>query len=175
MGQEYFINDEKLENKIRQLLPSQGGAGAGFDLSASTQIIPIVDLTESAEGSNVRQDLQTAYGYNNSTNHDISNASNTVIINNTGYYKIDGYCSIQTSTSGNKSASFALYDGTTYKGLTEIRGFQTTDVQTLVIPYSYTIFIGAGNSLVGTAGASVILNGVSRQIATIDGILVPLS
>ena len=30
MGQEYFINSQKLEDKIRQSLPSQGGAGAGF-------------------------------------------------------------------------------------------------------------------------------------------------
>ena len=51
VGSEYFINSQELENKVRNLLPSQGGAGAGFDLSASTQIIPIIDLTESAEGS----------------------------------------------------------------------------------------------------------------------------
>ena len=60
MGQEYFINSQQLENKVRDLLPSQGGAGAGFDLSASTQIIPIIDVTESAEGSNLREDLQTS-------------------------------------------------------------------------------------------------------------------
>ena len=52
MGQEFFINSQELETKVRQLLPSQGGAGQGFDLSASTQIVPIIDLTESAEGSN---------------------------------------------------------------------------------------------------------------------------
>ena len=57
MGQEFFINSQDLESKIRKLLPSQGGAGAGFDLSASTQIIPIIDLTESATGSNLRQDI----------------------------------------------------------------------------------------------------------------------
>ena len=60
MGQEYFINSQTLETKVRQLLPSQGGAGAGFDLSASTQIIPVIDVTESAEGSVLRADLQTA-------------------------------------------------------------------------------------------------------------------
>ena len=54
MAQEFFINSETLETKVRQLLPSQGGAGAGFDLSATTQIVPIIDLTESAEGSNIR-------------------------------------------------------------------------------------------------------------------------
>ena len=63
VGSEYFINSQELENKVRNLLPSQGGAGAGFDLSASTQIIPIIDLTESAEGSNVRADLQTALSF----------------------------------------------------------------------------------------------------------------
>ena len=60
MGSEYFINSQELEDKIRQLLPSQGGAGAGFDLSASTQIIPIIDVTPSAEGSQLRVDLQSA-------------------------------------------------------------------------------------------------------------------
>ena len=60
MGQEFIIKSQDLEDKINQLLPSQGGFQAGVDLSASTQIIPIVDLTETAEGSNVRQDLQTA-------------------------------------------------------------------------------------------------------------------
>ena len=60
MGQEFFVKSADLEQKVRELLPSQGGLGAGFDLSASTQIIPTIDLTESAEGSNVRADLQTA-------------------------------------------------------------------------------------------------------------------
>ena len=60
MGQEFIIKSTTLEDKINQLLPSQGGQQAGVDLSASTTIIPIVDLTESAEGSNLRQDLQLA-------------------------------------------------------------------------------------------------------------------
>ena len=68
MGQEFFINCQTLQDKIRAVLPSQGGAGAGLDLSASTTIVPIIDLTESAEGSNVRQDLQTALSFNNITN-----------------------------------------------------------------------------------------------------------
>ena len=46
MAQEFTINSTKLEDKINQLFPRQGGFGAGVDLSASTQIIPIVDLTE---------------------------------------------------------------------------------------------------------------------------------
>ena len=60
MAQEFTINSSAIENKINQLLPSQGGFGAGIDFSASTMVIPIVDLTESAEGGTARQDLQTA-------------------------------------------------------------------------------------------------------------------
>ena len=63
MGQEFFINSQKIEDQIRTLLPSQGGSQAGFDLSASTQIIPIIDITESAEGSNLRSDLQNALDF----------------------------------------------------------------------------------------------------------------
>ena len=58
MAQEFTINSEAIESKINQLLPSQAGFGAGIDFSASTMVIPIVDLTETAEGSGLRQDLQ---------------------------------------------------------------------------------------------------------------------
>ena len=80
MAQEYFINNQTLQSKIDQLLPSQGGAGAGVDLSASTQIIPIVDLTESAEGSNLREDLQKALTIQ-TTSATASNATTTAITN----------------------------------------------------------------------------------------------
>ena len=98
MGSEYFINSQELEDKVRNLLPSQGGAGAGFDLSASTQIVPIIDLTESAEGSNVRQDLQTALSLSSVTEFDIGTVAST-IINNTGYFRVFGSCRINTPGS----------------------------------------------------------------------------
>ena len=79
MAQEFTINSTAIETKINQLLPSQGGFGAGVDLSASTMVIPIVDLTESAEGSGVRQDLQTAISFNTATAFNVNNATTTVI------------------------------------------------------------------------------------------------
>ena len=78
MGQEFVIKSQDLEDKINQLLPSQGGFQPGVDLSASTTIIPIVDLTESAQGSNLRQDLQTAFGINSSV-FSVTNATTTII------------------------------------------------------------------------------------------------
>ena len=175
MAQEYFINDETLQSKIRDLLPSQGGLGAGFDLSASTQIVPIVDLTESAEGSNVRQDLQTAFGYNNSNSFDLVNVTKQDIITNTGYYKIQGYCNIQSSTSATKTASLLFYDGSTYKSLVEFRSWSTTDQLSVNIPFNYTLFLSAGKSLVADVATNVQLIGSFRQIANIDGQLTPLT
>ena len=58
MGQEFVIKNTILEDKVNQLLPSQGGAQAGVDLSASTMIVPVVNLTEAAEGSVLRQDFK---------------------------------------------------------------------------------------------------------------------
>ena len=31
MAQEYFVTNETLQRKVAEILPSQGGAGAGFD------------------------------------------------------------------------------------------------------------------------------------------------
>jgi len=76
MAQEFRINSSTIEAKINQLLPSQGGQGAGVDFSASTMVIPIVDLTESAEGSNLRVDLQSALNFTGATVFDVTNTTN---------------------------------------------------------------------------------------------------
>tara|TARA_R100000655_G_C2962076_1_gene189064 strand:- start:355 stop:870 length:516 start_codon:yes stop_codon:yes gene_type:complete len=171
MGQEYFINDQTLENKVRELLPSQGGKGAGFDLSASTQIIPIVDLTESAEGSNVRQDLQTAFSFDNTNEFEVSN-TNSDIITNTGYYRVIGCANIVTSTSANSQVRFRLGDGATEKSIYNYFTTATSSVLLFKEPFDFTIFIDAGDKLVCTASANCFAIGAFRQIATIDGTLV---
>lgn len=166
MGSEYFINSQELENKVRDLLPSQGGAGAGFDLSASTQIIPIIDLTESAEGSNVRQDLQTSYSFKNSTVHNINNETRTAVIENTGYFRVFGLATTQSATK----ALFELSDiSGTRKVLLNYNPFSNVAVQDR---YDFIVFMEAGDKLLGTAGSTAILEGVTRQIADINGNLV---
>lgn len=165
MGQEFFINSQELENKIRQLLPSQGGAGAGVDLSASTQIIPIIDLTESAEGSNVRSDLQTALSFSSSTAFDISNETDTAIITNTGYFRVFGSASVQSAGFAN----FELTDSVTQKRILNFNGFTVTAVEDM---FDFTVFIAAGQSLLASAASTAVMRGVTRQIADIDGNLV---
>ena len=173
MGQEFFINSEELENKIRQLLPSQGGAGAGFDLSASTQIIPVIDLTESAEGSNLRQDLQRASSHGSITNFDVSNATSTVL-SNTGYYNFQGVCFGTATSSGDKIGSIFINDGSTSRFIRQftIEDRSVTDPQINVI-YEFDTFLNAGDSIIVTSNnTDISINGFFRQIATIDGVLV---
>mgnify|MGYP003977181703 CR=1 FL=1 len=167
MGQEFFINSQELQDKVSELLPSQGGAGAGFDLSASTQIIPIIDLTESAEGSSVRQDLQTAYSFTNSTTYFVQNATNTVLINNTGYFRVFG----RASTAGSGSCEFNLFDGSTSKQFIAFGAQGGTEEQSEI--YDFIVFMSAGTSFRATTnGTSGRLAGVTRQIADINGVLI---
>ena len=168
MGSEYFINSQNLENKVRDLLPSQGGAGSGFDLSASTQIIPIIDLTESAEGSNLRQDLQTAMSLSSITSFSITNATNTDIITNTGYYRVYGTSNMYT----NKTSNLNLFDGVTTKNIVNF-GFAQSVALVQTTLFDFIVFLKAGDSLRGTATTTAsIISGNTRQIADIEGNLV---
>lgn len=165
MGSEYFINSSELEDKVRNLLPSQGGAGAGFDLSASTQIVPIIDLTESAEGSNVRADLQTALSLSSITSFTVSNTT-TTLINNTGYYRLKFLALVDSAGS----ARIQLTDGTTTKVIIDFDSITNLEITQ---SYDFIVFLKAGDSLVGFSSASTTkLVGTTRQIATIDGLLV---
>ena len=163
VGSEYFINSQELENKVRNLLPSQGGAGAGFDLSASTQIVPIIDLTESAEGSNVRADLQTALSFSTVTAFEVANTT-TTIINTTGYFRIFG--NVYFTVTGN--LNFILSDGVSDK---IIRGYGSPSSPTTSNnAFDFIVFLDAGDSvkITSTAGG-VVGKGSSRQIADITG------
>lgn len=168
MGQEFFINSEELETKIRQLLPSQGGAGAGFDLTASTQIIPIIDLTESAEGSDVRQDLQTSLSFKSITAFNVTNATDTVLISTTGYFRVFG--NIVLYGSVNNSTDFNIFDGASDKEIYKVSS--ASGDQPFNVPFDFIVKLTAGDSLRLTSSSTgSIANGCTRQIADINGVL----
>ena len=172
MPQEFFIKSDTLQNKVDQLLPSQGGLGAGFDLSASTQIVPIVDLTESAEGSNLRADLQTAMSFDTISAFSITNAT-TTIINNTGFFRIFGYMSSVSSTSSTLTATFNLTDGVSTKAIFIMQVPANATTTREIQPYDFNVFCKAGDSVTANSNNTALkLNGSTRQIADIDGNLV---
>ena len=165
MAQEFTINSSAIESKINQLLPSQGGFGAGVDFSASTMVIPIVDLTETAEGSDVRADLQTAFSHKSITQFVINNTT-TTIINTTGYFRIFGIVNLL----GSANFSISISDGTSSKFITANganAGATTNNIVDIVV------YLQAGDSvIVACTGAASNFIGSSRQIADINGNLV---
>jgi hypothetical protein len=170
MGQEFTINSPSIESTINDLLPSQGGYGAGIDFSASTMIIPIIDVTPSASGDTLRQDLQTSIDLN-VTAFDISNATNTTIIATTGYYRIFGNAA---STEANLSAAVQLNltDGTTTKVIFTANTLGVFSSVGLApnVPFDFVVKISAGDTLRGTAAnTSVRITGLAKQIADING------
>ena len=172
MGQEFIIKSTLLEDKINQLLPSQGGAQAGIDLSASTTIIPIVDLTESAEGSELRQDLQKSLSLTSVTAFSVVNTT-TTIINTTGYYRVFGAYSSNNNNVGSHSGLFQLTDGTTTKIIYQILNPNVANEASITANFDFIVFLAAGDSLqVSSSTAESYLIGCTRQIADINGNLV---
>ena len=173
MAEQFTIKSKTLEDKVNQLLPSQGGHQTGLDLSASSMIIPIVDLTESAEGSNQRVDLQTSLSFNSCTAYDVQNTT-TTIINTTGYFRLFGQINCNGNSSSGSQALFKVNDGTSDKTLM-MRGFSATNSTGLVasVPYDFIVLLEAGHSVsVQATNATTRIVGVSRQIADLQGNLI---
>lgn len=172
MGQEFTIKSETIESKINQLLPSQGGYGAGVDFSASTVVIPIVDLTETAEGSVLRQDLQTSLSFTSATAFEVQNTTST-LVNTTGYYKVFGAFSAISSSSALGIGTFSLTDGLSTKKLINFYSPANATVNRSLESFNFIVFLEAGDSLTATSSStSVRLSGTTRQIADISGNLV---
>tara|TARA_Y100001972_G_scaffold16345_1_gene17706 strand:+ start:215 stop:712 length:498 start_codon:yes stop_codon:yes gene_type:complete len=162
MGQEFIIKSQDLEDKINQLLPSQGGFQAGVDLSASTQIIPIVDLTETAEGSQVRADLQTALEFDKQTVFAQNGSATNIIINTTGYWRVFGACSM----TGAGNNSWIIDNGSSQKII--IRWTGGTESSTA--NFDFVVKLNAGEDLrLATSSSNAQMNGSIRQIADING------
>lgn len=163
------VTSEALQLKLRQLLPSQQGFGT--DLSASDTIIPIIDLTAAAEGSDVPSYLQTALAFGSQTVFQSQNDSVT-IANAPGFYRITAFISIESNASSSVAGSFNMTDGASTKEIFEILGVGGT-ANTFANFIDFNCFLTAGESIIAVSGSSdVFIRGSSRQIATSNGVLV---
>ena len=175
MAQEFTIKSPNIESKIEQLLPSQGGAGAGIDFSASTMVVPIVDLTETAEGSALRQDLQTAFSHTNANQTSLENSTIT-LVNTTGFFLVQVTYAIQSETTAIRNAIIKINDGATDKIVWKMSVHQTSTGANANGNYKFIVFLGAGDSLIAVSDDDqVMLNVTTRQIADIDGNLTTVS
>ena len=163
------VTSEALQLKLRQLLPSQQGFGT--DLSASDTIIPIIDLTSSAEGSDVRESLQTALSFGGQIPFSVNNTTSQ-IISGVGFWRIFGVASIK-NTNGNQNAFMSLTDGATSKDIWQVAANSTSSNDGFAsTEFDFVIFLNPSDSLSGTAASESLLAGSSRQVADSNGVLV---
>ncbi len=173
MAQEFTIKSQDIEDKINQLLPSQGGFQPGVDFSASTMVIPIVDLTETAEGSSLRQDLQAAFTHTNSNPFEITNTTTTVI-NTTGFWRIVGVSYILYNNTNSINQVF-INDGTTDKQVWghRTRNGTTADGTNSTAKLDLIVKTEAGHSIkVASSSANGQFIGQIRQLADVNGNLI---
>ena len=165
------VNSEELQTQVRDLLPSQNGFGS--ELQATNVIVPIIDLTATAEGSSLGNNLQTAISFGNNTSFLAANTTVSLAAS-AGFYRVVGTSNIDQTNTDNSNA-FAISDG-----------FSTKDVWTHFVPnssspessssmqFDLVFWLRPGDTLsaVSSSNGAIIFVGSTRQIATGDGTLV---
>ena len=163
------VTSEALQLKLRQLLPSQQGFGT--DLTAQDTIVPIIDLTEAAEGSSVPTYLQTALAFGSQTTFVFNNNSG-VIANTPGFYRLLLNMAVTSNSGSVDNVQLRMSDGLATKTIYEmIGGTGATGYASINI--DITVFLGAGESISGSTNASTtFMAGSVRQVADTNGVLV---
>jgi len=170
MAQIIPVVSEALQTTIRRLLPSQNGFGE--DLQAQNVIVPIIDLTPSAEGSILGNDLQTALAYGSQTVFEVANTT-TTLANSTGFWRFYGLIAGKNASTA-LDAIINITDGITPKQLVTLNVGASSASQSIgTFPFDFIVFLAAGESITAvSANVSSIISGSYRQIATVTGELV---
>lgn len=162
------VTSEPLEAKIRNLLPSQ--AGFTEELSAQNLIVPIIDLTAAAEGSETPETLQQAMSFGSMTADNIINTT-TALAASPGFWRFRGNISM-TTTSSASAATIKITDGATSKNL--LVSFGSAGAGNYFVQnYDFIVFLRAGDSVNGTSpNNSVQICNVYYQVADSTGNLI---
>ena len=155
------VTSEALQLKLRQLLPSQQGFGT--DLTAQDTIVPIIDLTAAAEGSDVPEILQTAVS--DSVTNVTASATQADLVTTTGFWRVTGITC--RASSGTPTFELRLNDGTSDFVVFDLF---TTGAGTTFVPQEYVIFVQSGSKIVLSASTNGIMKASAYQIADINGV-----
>jgi hypothetical protein len=138
------------------------------DFSASTMVIPIVDLTETAEGSALREDLQTSLSFKSAEAFNVTAAQVNQIIT-PGYFRVTGNSNVYTNASGSFTSIF-INDGTTDKNIFVHSLPATSTFAIASLSFDFIAFLEAGDTLtVKSFSANSRIDGVTRQVADLQG------
>lgn len=165
------VTDEALEKKFRDTFKSQGGAELVDDLYAQGVIVPIVDFTAAAQGSELRSDLQTAWDFSTGFSNIIN--TTTTFITTPGFWQVDLNWSFENSANASE-AKIEINDGASDKVIWEFNiTASATNGPLAAIEHKFVVFLRAGDSLKGSTDTSrASLDIWYRQIADVSGNLV---
>jgi hypothetical protein len=171
MAQIASVTSEALQSTIRRLLPSQQGFGE--DLQAQNVIVPVIDLTATAEGSALPVDLQRALALNSNTEINKTGATTTTIANVGGFYRIIGGSSYLMNNSNARKITFSITDGITTKIVNGV-GYGVTAGNTGVTSntFDFVIYLNSGESCILSTEVNTTFIGSIRQIADLSGNIV---
>jgi hypothetical protein len=167
------VTDEALEKKFRDTFKSQGGAELVDDLYASGVIVPVVDFTAAAQGSELRSDLQVAWDF--ATGQHSSQTGTTTIITTPGFWKIDVNVNGFFPTTSAQSVSLVINDGASTVPVYKIESLNSSGNElSAVTDDKFVIWLRSSDSLqvVHTAVGYFKINVAYRQIADVSGNLV---
>lgn len=163
MAQLINITSEALQATIRRLLPSQQGFGE--DLQATNVITPIIDVTPTAEGSQLPLSLSQALSLGNQTVFEARNGTDSLTVT-PGFYRITGTSSVQMS--GNVSTTYVeITNGLTTKEIWSHTALNASgDTAQASVLVDLVVFLDAGEELqVRSDTTQSIIRGSVRQIA----------
>lgn len=169
MAQITSVTSELLQTKIRDLLPSQQGFGE--DLQASNVILPVIDLTSTAEGSSTPTFLQQAISFGSATAFNIQ-ATTTTLANSPGFWRFRGLSNLRGGNSPSLSY-FQISDGLSIKIFWEHYINTSTTTTFDAKEFDFVVFLRSGDNVAGRGVVSGSpLDGIYYQVADVNGNLV---
>jgi hypothetical protein len=163
------ITSEALQATIRRLLPSQQGFGE--DLQASNVIQPIIDLTPSAEGSDVPEQLQTALSFGSQNTFEVNGTSSNLVTGG-GFYRIVGGLTIRPGSTGDRGGRITLSNGLTVKNVWSLLADDSSSNFQDAATFDLTVFLGQTEILGVNCNGGSLIAGSYRQVADANGVLV---
>ena len=167
MPQITTITSEALQATIRRLLPSQ--RGFGMDLEAQNVIVPVIDLTPTAEYPQLPSYLQQAQDFGNIA-IDTANGATETFISGSGFYRVIGTSSIAVSNTATKVNYFQINDSSSTKRVFTHTVVPGINNEVVTNNFDFITYLRPGHSLEVVAGAAEArVDASGRQIADVYG------
>ena len=167
MAQIIRITSEALQATIRRLLPSQQGFGE--DLEASNVITPIIDLTPTAEGSQLPVNMQQA-SFAGQTFAQQFDSGTTTLVNTAGFWLVEAILHSEGVAGSSLGSAIRMSDGST---TTDLHALKNVNTNPVVVSKTFVAFLDSGHSIsLFTDTTDNYVSASCRQVATLDGTLV---